>query len=127
MARPAPIERRVATRIRELRERQNLSQGALAKLAGTSRSQVVALESGARAPTIATLEVFARILGVALPDLVSTTEVSSGKQNPPDRAMRVALLLRDRGPDYVEAVERVIAAMDKLVQGTTRRLGRRKP
>jgi transcriptional regulator with XRE-family HTH domain len=110
MARKVPIEKRVAARVRALREQQSLSQTELASLAGTHRSQVVAVERGDRAPTVTTVDAFARALGVPVTHLVQDDEPRGTKT--PDRVARLALTLRQRGPKYLEAMERVLKAID---------------
>lgn len=56
----------IATRIKELREKKNLSQRALAKKAGISSSHIEHIESGyIKSPTFATLEKIADALGVS--------------------------------------------------------------
>lgn len=87
-----PIEKRVAERARALREQQGLSQAGLARLAHTSRSQVSAVERGERAPTISTIDSFARALGVPTSVLVGEQQIRRAKE--PDRAYRLAESLR---------------------------------
>ena len=114
MGRRAPIEKRVAERVRSVREKLALTQADLARLARTSRSQVAAVERGDRAPTITTLDAFARALGVPLAQIVQ--DDAPPEAEGPDRVQRLALMLRDKSPAFVVAVERVVAAMDRLVE-----------
>ena len=90
MARRERLEDRVAARVRSLREGAGLSQAQLAEKADTSRSQVANVERGGRAATLSTLEAFARALGVRVTDLLQEEPIA----NPPDRAHRIAGMLR---------------------------------
>lgn len=108
------MEIRIANRVRDLREGQGLTQAALARLARTSRSQVANVERGERAATVSTLEAFARALGVRLVDLLDAEEIVL--RNPPDRAQKIAATLRDRGPDYMRAVEGLIVSLDRVAK-----------
>ncbi len=122
MARP-PIERRIAAQVRRLREDQGLSQAELARLARTSRSQVAAVESGEKSPSIATVEAFARALGVSIALLI---DEAPGETHRPDEIDRLATTLRARGGEYVAAVERIVTAMDRVAMDRGERGARRK-
>jgi transcriptional regulator with XRE-family HTH domain len=116
------IVTRVSSRIRELRESQNLSQRELAKLVGRARSLVIYVEKGTKVPSIETLEAFAKALGVTAAELVAEETRKKGsvqRNEPPDvavpeRCRRLLALLRVRGPEYVEALERVVKIMDRF-------------
>ncbi len=115
------IEKRLAACVRELRERHGLSQLALARLAHTSRSQVTAIEQGDKVPTIATVEAFARALGVTISELVGeVTPRPASKTRGSGDADRLALALERRGSEYVAAVERIITVLDRFAQGKAR-------
>jgi len=126
MPRRLPIERRIAARVRSLREQHGMTQAELARLAATSRSQVAAIERGERAPTVTTVEVFARALGVPLVELLAEEQAAAPTQAEPDRADRLARRLRQRGPAFVSAVERVVAALDRLADDAQRRAASRR-
>jgi transcriptional regulator with XRE-family HTH domain len=118
MARQVPIEQRVAARIRELREARRLSQGDLAKLVNKSRSGVAQVEQGNKAPTVKTLELFARALGVSISDLVSSEPVK-GNANPPAEPLpeplrRLVAMLKSRSPEYLEFVEQTVGMLDRF-------------
>lgn len=57
--------------IRKLREKANLTQGALAEKVGVDRTAVVKWESGAAYPSSAKLPKIAEILGCTVSDLFS--------------------------------------------------------
>jgi len=59
-----------AKRLKELRERQKLSQAQLAERAGVSQGLIWQLEHGLRQPGLATLVRIAEALGVAPGELV---------------------------------------------------------
>jgi transcriptional regulator with XRE-family HTH domain len=65
----APIEK-IAMRIKALRAKRQLTQGALAKRAGISHGYLARLETGRQDPTITTLEKIAKALRVSLVELV---------------------------------------------------------
>ena len=104
------IEERVGNRIRNLRESMDLTQHALAKQAGCSRSLVAEAETGQRSVSVGKLQQLAAALGVPLRDLVTDEEWQT---NPPDPAEGVAQILRDRGPVYVKAVKNLLRALDE--------------
>lgn len=106
------IEQRVAARVRAAREERGLSQQSLARRAGTSRSQVAAVERGERAPTIATLEAFSEALGIELSELVKDGRSPRPARN--DTVDRIAARLRGRDSTYLRAVERLLDAIDRV-------------
>lgn len=113
MARRVRAEERIANRVRELREAAGMSQATLGRLVGTSRSQVANLERGERAATVSTLEAFARALDVRLIDLLGD---EPALVEPRDRAHRIALKLRERGADYLDAVDSLITTLDQVAE-----------
>lgn len=118
MSREPTIARALAGRVRELRERQEMTQADVARLAGIARSQILMLERGERAPTVVTVAAVARALGVPVAELFATGAAA----NPgPDRADRVAERLRALGPEAVLAVEGIADAMEHMAQGRKRR------
>jgi ribosome-binding protein aMBF1 (putative translation factor) len=74
MAEPGAVEPYAATRlafelgaaVRELRERQGLSQTRLAQAAGMTQSAVARFDAGGTVPTLPVLERLAHALGVEL-------------------------------------------------------------
>lgn len=114
MAREPAIGQLLGERIRALRERQQLTQADLARLSGLSRSQILLLERGERAPTIVTVASVARALGVSLSELLAPV----AQANPgPDRADRLAARARALGSAGLDAVERVIDALEQFASG----------
>lgn len=111
MAREPAIGQLLGERIRALRERQQLTQADLARLSRLSRSQILLLERGERAPTIVTVASVARALGVSLSELLAST----AQANPgPDRADRLAARARALGSAGLDAVEGVIDALEQF-------------
>lgn len=76
---------------------------------------MAAVERGDRAPTLTTVEAFARALHVPVAELVAD-EPGSGEYPPLDRAERIAGRLRDRGPDYLAAVEKLLTVFDRIAK-----------
>jgi transcriptional regulator with XRE-family HTH domain len=66
--REGDVERFVARRLRELRERAGYSRYELARRAGVGVAQVTRLESLERSPTVLTLARFCNALGCSLSD-----------------------------------------------------------
>jgi transcriptional regulator with XRE-family HTH domain len=60
----------IGKRLRELREARGLSQGYIEKRSGLLRSYISRVEGGYTAPSLATLERFAKALGVEVYQLV---------------------------------------------------------
>lgn len=120
MARERSIVQVLAQRVRELRERQGLSQADVARLSGLTRTQVLMLERGEQAARIVTIDAVAKALGVTASELLRPP---GGVANPgPDRADRVAARLRALGPEALETAETMAGAMERLV---SKRGGRR--
>jgi transcriptional regulator with XRE-family HTH domain len=66
----------VAQRVREARERQGLTQEALAEKTGIARPNVVRLERGRHLPTISTLQKVARALSLGINSLMAQPMVT---------------------------------------------------
>lgn len=62
----------VAKRIKELREKNHLSQNALANLAGVSPTYIYQLERGEKSPTVEYLNYICNALNVSLTDFFVT-------------------------------------------------------
>ena len=63
-------QRRMARRLRKLREGRRMSQETLARRAGLSRTYVTRLELGQQDPSLSTLVALAKALKVSLGELV---------------------------------------------------------
>jgi transcriptional regulator with XRE-family HTH domain len=66
----ADLSRLVGRNVKRIRQQKGLKQAELAELSGYSQQYISLLERGLRDPTVATLEVLARCLGVSHVDLV---------------------------------------------------------
>jgi len=103
------IKRLLGRRIRELREAAGLAQDELANLAGLSRVAVGAIERGAMAPKIDTLEKLSAALDISLPELVNVERRAAPPR--PDRpATRVLSLMRRASREDVARFERLAFA-----------------
>lgn len=117
------IQVRVGERLRQLREERALSQAELARRAGTSTSQVNAVERGERAPTVGTLERLASALRVPV------TEFFVGEKAPPrpSRSEKVwyeiVESLRERDVEYLRAVRDLLKGFDRAVGRASREAG----
>ena len=67
----SPLTATLATNIRAYREANALSQEEFADLCGLHRTYVGSVERGERNVTLSTLEVFASVIGVSVPQLLS--------------------------------------------------------
>jgi transcriptional regulator with XRE-family HTH domain len=111
--RTSEIKQRLGKAIRARREELVLTQADLARLSGTSRSEINGLEAGTRAITIVTLEVVAKALRLPIADLFS------GEKRPPQSSRSEATLyrivgkLRDREADYLLSVEKLLDFFDR--------------
>jgi len=96
------IGQRVGRRIKELREAAGLSQPRLGALVGKSAQTISRIETGAALPGLATLEVFARHLGVDVADIVARSPAIDAAETDFSRE-RVAEIL-----DLLTQAERTI-------------------
>lgn len=67
----SPLTAILATNIREFRERKGLSQEGFADVCGLHRTYVGSVERGERNVTLSTLELFASVMGVSVPQLLT--------------------------------------------------------
>ena len=75
----------LANNLRRFRHDRHLSQEKLAELCGLHRTYVGSVERGERNVTLSTLEIFATVLEIGVPELLttmkSTEKLSAGKAN----------------------------------------------
>ncbi|WP_081714735.1 helix-turn-helix domain-containing protein [Asticcacaulis sp. AC466] len=75
----------LANNLRRFRHDRHLSQEKLAELCGLHRTYVGSVERGERNVTLSTLETFATVLEIGVPELLttmkSTEKLSAGKAN----------------------------------------------
>lgn len=67
----SPLTAALAANIRVFREDKGLSQEGFADLCGLHRTYVGSVERGERNVTLSTLEVFASVMGVSVPQLLA--------------------------------------------------------
>ena len=67
----SPITATLAANIRAFREANSLSQEEFADMCGLHRTYVGSVERGERNVTLSTLELFASVLGVSVPQLLT--------------------------------------------------------
>jgi len=94
------VNRRIATRVRDLRAAQGLSLHALAGRSGVSRSMISLVERGESSPTAVVLEKLAAGLGVMLASLFETPAAARGSASPVARRADQPQW-RDPGSGYV--------------------------
>jgi transcriptional regulator with XRE-family HTH domain len=72
LRKPSPsLTATLATNIRAYREANNLSQEELADMCDLHRTYVGSVERGERNVTLSTLEIFASVIGVSIPQLLT--------------------------------------------------------
>lgn len=109
MSRQPTVAQLLAERVRELRERQELSPAELARRAELTRGQILVLERGERAATVVTVAAVARALKVPMSELF----VSGPAANPgPDRADVLVDRVRALGSEAIRALEAVADAIE---------------
>lgn len=67
----SPLTATLAANLRAFREANDLSQEEFADMCGLHRTYVGSVERGERNVTLSTLEVFASVIGVSVPQLLS--------------------------------------------------------
>lgn len=67
----SPLTAILAANIRAFREEKSLSQEDFADICGLHRTYVGSVERGERNVTLSTLEVFASVMGVSVPQLLT--------------------------------------------------------
>ena len=67
----SPLTAILAANIRAFREEKSLSQEEFADICGLHRTYVGSVERGERNVTLSTLEVFASVMGVSVPQLLA--------------------------------------------------------
>lgn len=79
----ADVNKRIASRVRQLRSRSQLSLDGLAERSGVSRSMISVIERGESSPTAVLLEKLARALGVPLASLFDVPNASGKDRTEP--------------------------------------------
>lgn len=69
-----PLRAILAARIKQYRKDRGLSQEEFASLCSLHRTYVGSIERGERNVTLSTLEVFASVIGVSVPELLERLE-----------------------------------------------------
>lgn len=95
------LSRRIAARVRQLRDAQDLSLDALAKRSGVSRSMISVIERGESSPTAVVLEKLAAALNVALASLFDAPKRSADSPLDPVARRRDQMEWRDPASGYV--------------------------
>lgn len=69
-----PLKAILANRIKEFRQERGLSQEDFAELCEFHRTYIGSVERGERNVTLSTLEVFASVVGISVPELLTEKE-----------------------------------------------------
>ena len=108
------ITRDVGAALRRIREDQQLTQVALARKAGTSRSEINGIESALRAPTIVSLAHLAHALGVPITAFFSDERPPKKTPTAEEAALnRLLLKLRGRDLRYSQDIEAFVRWFDR--------------
>ena len=131
MGRPAQIslKTRFGLRLRQLRERAGLSQGAIARASGVSKVFYGTLERGEKAAGIDTIEKLAHGLGISPAELF---DVGAPVDNDPDPAellgRKVVALARGSTEAKLDRFERIaVVFFEPEDRKSARRVRRRGP
>jgi len=116
------IQVRVGERLRQLREERALSQAELARRAGTSTSQVNAVERGERAPTVGTLERLASALRCPVTEFFAQEKAPPRPSRSEKVWYEIVESLRERDVEYLRAVRDLLKGFDRAV-GRAREAG----
>jgi transcriptional regulator with XRE-family HTH domain len=111
--RTSDIKRRLGETIRSLREERVLTQAELSEING--------LENGSRAITVITLESVARALGVPISTLFADEKRPATPSRSEATLYRIVGKLRDREPDYLLSVEKIIDFFDRETKKASKR------
>lgn len=104
----ATVVRRLADRVRHLRNERHLSQAALAKKSKLSTSFIANIESAARIPTLVSVERLANGLGVELAYLLDFRDGDDKGDRLNDEIQILNRLLRSRDAAFVRKVRKAV-------------------
>lgn len=128
MGRPAQVSLKTSfgLRLRQLRERAGLSQGAMARASGVSKVFYGTLERGEKAAGIDTIEKLARGLGISPAELFDIGAPVDAKPDPVELLGRkVVALARGSTEAKLDRFERIAVAFFEPEDRGPRRPGRR--
>ncbi|MDD5773018.1 MAG: helix-turn-helix transcriptional regulator [bacterium] len=89
-------------KIRELREKQNLSQGDLAKRLNVSTPYISLLERGLRSPSVNILEEIEQSLEGSLKSLLDMKTNEIKQDNKKQKILKLVYFLKDRSTDDID-------------------------
>jgi len=118
--RKQPLEVLVGERVRALREEQLLPRTELAKRSGVALTSLNLLEAGRVQPSLKTLESVAQVLGVRVADLLDEEPLPPQARAAGTKVLgRIMERLRDRDPEFLRHVEKLIRAFEGAVEAVT--------
>jgi transcriptional regulator with XRE-family HTH domain len=97
----ADVNKRIATRVRELRSRSRLSLDGLAERSGVSRSMISVIERGESSPTAMLLEKLASALGVPLASLFDAPNAAGKERTEPIMRFADQPVWKDPASGYI--------------------------
>lgn len=109
--RPRELAREVGRRVRALRQRQGLTQAALAERIGRSEVALRAIERGASAPSFTTLVLLAAALQVPSAAFFPSGTVDRLAEGRARRVAAFAVLARDVREDHLDLVLTLLEAL----------------
>ncbi|MBL4849360.1 MAG: helix-turn-helix transcriptional regulator [Planctomycetes bacterium] len=114
------LEVLIGERVEALRADRGLTRSALAREAGVALTSMNLLEAGRVKPSLGTLGSLAKALGVRVVDLLDDEPPAAKPTGGSTTFYRLLDKLRDRSDDELRAVEKLVAALDKAVEGLGR-------
>ncbi|MEW6663031.1 MAG: helix-turn-helix domain-containing protein [Bacillota bacterium] len=97
----------IGARIKQLREELGLSQNELARRAGIAQSSLSYLESGAKSPSVDTLLLICKALGVSLTEFLGET----GGNSAPEHIKPLLDRVRHLTPEQVQKLAEFIKSL----------------
>lgn len=115
-----PLRRLIGERVRALRDEQGIARTALAVQSGVSLTSLNCVEGFSVQPSLQTLELLAKALGVRVADLLDDEPLPDRKPADGTKVLgRIIDRLRDREPKYLQEVEKLLKAFDGAVEMVT--------
>jgi transcriptional regulator with XRE-family HTH domain len=105
----------IAGRLRAFRQQKELTQGEIEKRTGLQRSYISRVENGYTVPSVATLEKWARALGVPLYQIFFVEDAPAASQFParPKTANKAARVRQGEDASYLARLRWLLGRMEE--------------
>lgn len=115
-SRKGAIAKRVGARIEQLRDARGVSRARLAREAKISLTNLLLIERGEVAATIATLAAVAKVLHVPLAQIVGDDPLPPAPAANKKTFARLVDRLREKDDDYLRAASKLLDALDAITK-----------